>query len=338
MRREILSVCFGNGGYPDRWPRHQRCPVCDQAALSPTFQKYGFTHDQCASCGVIVLNPYPPAEIMAKLYDGEYYTFVRKLFELPRLLDEGQATPFTAPEDALVSVIETACAGRDQGGWLDIGGGLGAFANLVRRRKPNWRVRLNEANRRSAQIAREVFDLEVLAQDLSELKNQNASFDVVSTISVLEHITHPFEFLQGCLDILAPGGRLVTIVPHFTRLNAQISWGSSPNAAPPYHVSLFSERALTTLIGRLPAIRSSSVEQYGRAAFKLIHHVQIGDNWDISIPTEDNPTPKSVLVTPYTPEQRAAISALAKADVELVEYFAKTDGRLFLASLAWKDG
>ncbi len=223
LRGEIEQICMAKGGYPDRWPRHLCCPACGKGPLVEAFSKYGFSHVRCGTCGFICVDPYPTAEIMTKLYAGEYYSRVRELFERPLLEKGGANTPFSAPRDILEAAIRRASNERTTGTWLDVGGGLGAFAHLIRKIRPRWKVKLNEFNSQSIAIARELFDFEVVTGDLSELLRQDERFDVISSVAVLEHIPLPLNFLTGYAALLKPGGWLVTVLPHFSPLNAFVS-------------------------------------------------------------------------------------------------------------------
>lgn len=332
LRKEIQEVCLGAGGYPDQWPRHEVCPACGVGKLVFAFAKYGFQHSRCVACEFVCLDPYPPETIIAKLYSGSYYSQVRSLFEQPLMKAGGASTPFSAPREVLRSVVHATTEGRSTGRWLDVGGGLGAFANLVRQMKPNWEVQLNEMNPQSISIARELFDFKVVSEDPAELFNGGELFDVVSSVAVLEHVTTPLEFLRSYAATVKPGGWLVMVVPHFTRLNSVVSQGSSPNVVPPYHVSLFNEYSLRALLERVEGLEFVSIEQMGAPAFDLIHHLDYGDCWDIKTPSIESPEPRSVQVRPYSAQESDILNALANANSKMGDYFAKRDGRLFLVA------
>ncbi|WP_186418063.1 ATP-binding cassette domain-containing protein [Bosea sp. CS1GBMeth4] len=332
LRGEIEAICFGNGGYPEKWPRHKRCPACTGGPLTPVFEKYGFSHARCADCGFVCVDPFPPDDILKKLYAGAYYTRTRELFELPLLKEGGVGTPFSAPLEVLREIVDRATAGLQRGAWLDVGGGLGAFANLIQEMRPDWKVTLNELNPQSIEIARSLFNFDVVNDDPAKLLAAGERFDVVSSVAVLEHIPEPYEFLTSYARLVRPGGWLVTVVPHFSELNATLSQGSSANVVPPYHVSLFNERALKGLMSRVPDIELVSVEQFGPAAFDLIHHPDTGDYWDITIPSASNPVPRSIMLEPYEHEKAVTLNALQKTAPLLSEFFAKHDGRLYLAA------
>lgn len=332
LRGEIEAVCFGEGGGPDQWPRHERCPACAQGKLSPVFSKYGFTHARCAGCGFVCVDPFPPDLVLRKLYSGAYYTRTRELFELPLLKKGGAGTPFSAPPEVLHGIVTRATAEHKSGTWLDVGGGLGAFANLIQQMRPNWKVTLNELNARSVEIATSLFSLDAVADDPKTLLATGEQFDVVSSVAVLEHIPEPYEFLASYAQLVRPGGWLVTAVPHFSDLNATLSQGASANVVPPFHVSLFNEEGLSRLISRIPGLELSSIEQAGPAAFDLIHHPDTGDYWDITIPSVSDPEPRSILLQPYEHEKAVILNALQTVAPSLSEFFAKHDGRQYLVA------
>lgn len=330
LRAEIESICIEHGGYPEAWPRHAHCPACLGGPLGDAFSKYGFSHVRCGACGFVCVDPYPTDEIMTELYQGAYYSQTRELYEWPLLANGGEGTPYSAPREVLEAIITRTTTGMDRGHWLDVGGGLGAFANLVQQMRPNWVVKLNELNPQSIRIARELFDFEVVPSDPQELLQQNEQFDVVSSVAVLEHIPEPFAFLESYARLVKPGGWLVTAVPHFSNLNAELSHGSSANVVPPYHVSLFNEEAFRRLMSRLPGFELVSIDQAGPAAFELIHYPQTGENWDISIPDDANPEPKSMQITPYSYEMQVQLNVLDDVGHKLANFFAEKDGRLYL--------
>jgi ABC-type polysaccharide/polyol phosphate transport system ATPase subunit/SAM-dependent methyltransferase len=330
LRQEIERICMDEGGYPDRWPRHCRCPACGGGPLMPCFAKYGFSHAQCGACGFVCVDPYPIDAILRKLYSGAYYSAIREYFERPRLECGGDGSPFSAPPEILHDIVLRMTAGKATGVWLDAGGGIGAFADLIQKSRPAWQVKLNEFNPQSVAIARELFSFEVVTSDPATLLRNGERFDVVSSVAVLEHVTLPFDFVKSYAALIKPGGWLVTVVPHFSPLNGSVSRGSSPNALPPYHVSLFNEAAIRALFQRVEGLEIVDVEQTGPPAFELIHHVDFGDHWDAGIPTPDRPEPRSIQLRPYDPRVSQALAVLHDADSKLSEYFAERDGRRYL--------
>jgi SAM-dependent methyltransferase len=336
LGRELKRICVDAGGYPDAWPRHTACPACNASTLVPSFSKMGFSHSRCTSCHFVCVNPYPTETVIKALYEGEYYTKIRLLFEQPLLRKSGAATPFSAPVEDLKTVVAHASKGKPKGSWLDVGGGLGAFAALVRDSLPEWQVGLNELNEASIAVARELFDFDIVTASAGELKASKKRYDVISSVAVAEHIPDPLAFLQSYFDLVRPGGCLVTVIPHFSMLNIFVSKGSSANAAPPYHTSLFNEEAFRRMLARLKGVENSHIEQAGPPAFELIQVADYGDHWDISIPTEDHPVPRSLQIKPYDEEIGQTLAALSAVGAHLNEEFSRLDGKQWLIGYCWK--
>jgi SAM-dependent methyltransferase len=163
-------------------------------------------------------------------------------------------------------------------------------------------------------------------------------FDVISAVSVLEHITEPLDFLKSYAELLVPGGCFVIVVPQFSQLNADVSKGASPNVVPPFHVSLFRESNLRLLLKRIGLFDEIAIEQAGPAAFSLIEHVDFSDYWDVSVPSAQSPEPTSIKLRDYPPNMQSALNALDAAKDQLSDYFATKDGRLYLVAVCRRRG
>jgi SAM-dependent methyltransferase len=235
------------------------------------------------------------------------------------------------PAPELVRWAVDELSSRLKGGeWLDVGGGIGALADLVRRTSPAWNVTLNELNPRSIELAEELFGLKA-APDLAETLQRNGrKFDVISSSWVLEHVPDPHSFVCDYADLLRPGGIMTIMIPQFTRLNATVSRGTSDNVAPPFHLSLFHRSNLAKLLERTGRFDEVEIGEWGPPTFFLLHHVDYEDYWDISVPTAEHPTPTSVKLLEYPQEIAERLNALAKVDPSLREHFRETDGRQYV--------
>jgi 2-polyprenyl-3-methyl-5-hydroxy-6-metoxy-1,4-benzoquinol methylase len=333
LNAEVERLCIVEGGYPDAWPRHDRCAICGGSDFADAFEKQGFTHKRCRSCDFVFLDPYPTDAVLSAIYNGEYYSKTRELFELPRMRTDRSMTPYTAPLDVIEAMI-ARCASAEEGDWLDVGGGIGASMALVRQKRPGWRVSLNEFSTRSIALAEELFQLEATADTADQLLAKGRTFDVISSISVLEHISHPGPFIADYARLLKPGGVLALIVPHFTQLNTFVSKSAAPMVTPPFHVSFFQETHLRRILEADGLFARVDIEQGGPPAFSLIGHFDTADHWDISIPSIEDPVPKSLMLRPYPDIMGHAINALGLAQHLADDYFAQTDGRQYLIAFA----
>lgn len=333
LNDEIRHLCFVEGGYPDRWPKHSSCPCCGGTDFKKAFKKTDIEHKTCSTCDFVFVDPYPDDELIGRLYNGAYYTNSREYTELPQVEKTGHVA-FSAPEDLLRQVVAEATLGRQAGTWLDVGGGLGAFALLIRQMRPRWDVTLHEFNDKSLQIAQEKFGLQISTSSPEVMLAAGQRFDVISSLNVIEHIPHPAAFVESYRKLLNPGGLLVTVTPQFTNLNRHISKANSPVTVPPFHVSLFNKDNIRILMERSAAFSSVDVQEFGEPAFSLLHHVDYSGHWDVTIPTRQKPHAESIMLKPYSLQMQHWLNALDTADKVTRDMFAETDGRLYLAVYA----
>mgnify|MGYP003706585039 CR=1 FL=1 len=79
----------------------------------------------------------------------------------------------------------------------------------------------------------------IRAAMIEDIAKEDIKFDVVCSFQVLEHVVNPKEFIQGCLDVLKPDGRLVFSTPNDSAIAAQNKtdcWD-----LPPHHMGKYTE-------------------------------------------------------------------------------------------------
>ncbi len=237
------------------------CPICaDQGSIL-----YENMHDRiydvpgiwtilrCASCGCLWLSPRPHPTEVPKLY-GEYYTHVGT-----RDNSSGQAQYpriWSRISDYLLigrSAERQAHAARlicppHTGRLLDVGCGNGSY--LAQMRERGWSVFGSEVDPRAAQVAREIFALDV-AVGLFEATEFPANyFDVITLNHVIEHCADPQRTLRRCFDLLKPGGRLSLITPNTKSLGHRMFGSAWYHLDPPRHLVLFSPDLLIRVVER----------------------------------------------------------------------------------------
>jgi 2-polyprenyl-3-methyl-5-hydroxy-6-metoxy-1,4-benzoquinol methylase len=99
---------------------------------------------------------------------------------------------------------------------LDAGCGNGALAGHLLER--GWDVVGIDLGRRGIEIARAAYPaarFEVMPVDDQMVERlDEASFDLVVSTEVVEHLYAPGPFLRGCFAALRPGGRLILSTPY----------------------------------------------------------------------------------------------------------------------------
>ncbi|MDQ3100359.1 MAG: class I SAM-dependent methyltransferase, partial [Bacteroidota bacterium] len=128
---------------------------------------------------------------------------------------------------------------------LDVGCGAGMF--LERAASKGWDVHGTEygASSVTASLSR---GIPVIEGPLDPRNYKTASFDVICSFEVIEHLTHPSQELDVMISLLRPGGLLYITTPNFNCLDRRISKGKWSVVNYPEHLNYFTPSTLNSLI------------------------------------------------------------------------------------------
>lgn len=167
-----------------------------------------FEHRECRSCSLIFVHPAPSAADLERFYSSpRYYELVETERELPDGTRERPEWKSKFYDSFLAEMAAAGCAG---GRLLDVGCGWGLFMERAKAR--GFAVSGIELSPQPAEYVRSRLGLEVSGEGLE--KEPPASFDAVTMMDVLEHVTSPREFAAQALRALKPGGWLAVNVPN----------------------------------------------------------------------------------------------------------------------------
>ncbi len=123
---------------------------------------------------------------------------------------------------------------------LEIGCGKGVFGQLLPQNSTYHGLEFN-------QIAVEKAKLTGLNVEVNSIENHSAKnsgvYDVACHFQVLEHVSNPRPFLEACVKVLKPGGKLIVAVPSEDSFMsvAESIWLNMP----PHHLTRWSDKALS---------------------------------------------------------------------------------------------
>jgi SAM-dependent methyltransferase len=334
LRQEIEDICFKQNNYPSAWPIHESCPCCGSQSIKYSFSKYNMAHWICRSCKFVFLNPYPNLAILERLYNASYYPAVRKYIEIPKAIQGDRNASLSLSSEIYSEIISYVGNRKQEGKWLDVGGGIGGFLNHVRTMYPHFDLSLNEKNTEAHVFAQDFYGLKVYSEPPETLAQQGIRFDIITILSVLEHTSHPLEFIRSYAALLNTNGLLIINIPRLSKLNRWVSKSSSSNIIPPYHLSFFNEKNIISLLSRVRGFNNIDWWQCGHKAFSLFDIMQIGEYFDVETPQCEMISPKCIQVKSYTPLKDKIINKLAKYDRLLEPIITKIDGKLFLNVVA----
>lgn len=194
---------------------------------------------KCIRCGTVRLDPRPSPETMAKHYAP--VTYARAEGEA---IDSGLNTRLQYAADHIAQRIVKA-AGRTSGSFLDVGCGDGRV--MVAMQRQGFDVQGIETDTVAGDLTYGRTGVKPFIGDLLAYDGA-ASFDVISFIHCLEHVSDPRQDLERALGLLKPGGILYIAVPNAGSLESNI-FGSCWYALDlPRHFWGFNPRSLQRLI------------------------------------------------------------------------------------------
>ncbi|MBI5000425.1 MAG: class I SAM-dependent methyltransferase [Euryarchaeota archaeon] len=177
---------------------------------------------KCKKCGLAYTSPRP-TDATLKVYYERCYSDVGSKDPLEEMRSNketmlcggGYTTYDTRYTGWLLGVI-TRLAGR-KGRLLDIGFGEGQFVRFASAN--GWSVSGQEVSEEAVEHIKKAYGLDVKAGDLRELRLPSESFEAVTMINVIEHLSDPIGYLKEAHRILKKGGVLYisTVNAHTSR-------------------------------------------------------------------------------------------------------------------------
>jgi SAM-dependent methyltransferase len=264
------------------------CKICGNGELESVGTKLGklkierFEFLRCGECGfVFVANPWRE---YGKIYSEEYYhgRGADPLVDYVYELDRPDKTARIHEWRSIVDVIRQCLPLATQTRWLDFGCGNGGLVRYVRQSigcgiwgyEHGW-IRDVAAGRGIPFLSDEAFE------------QAAGTFDVVTAIEVIEHVSDPVAELKRIRSLLRPGGLLF-----LTTGNAEpqrrrfLEW---PYVVPEIHVSFFEPRTLAEALKRAgfrPEFRPMPQAFEGIIRFKILKNLGVRNAaaWEKMLP------------------------------------------------------
>lgn len=223
----------GGGATLDR-----RCPSCGSAGARPLSRYRAARLVRCQRCRLVFAGTVPSAAELDEYYAG--YPAARALSELTvRRYDQ---------------LLESLEPWRRTGRLLDVGCGDGDF--LLAAREHGWSVCGSEYGAAPLRRALER-GLDVRPAPLQPRDDDLGSFDVVTSMEVIEHVAEPTEEASRFAALLRPGGCLYLTTPNFNSLSRRAAGPRWRVIEYPEHLNLFTPRTLDGLLSAAGLARIS---------------------------------------------------------------------------------
>ena len=241
------------------------CPACG-AQGDFTFNKHGFSYEECPACQTLFVSPRPPAADFFHYYQGSasarYFatTFYWETAEARR--EKLWRAKAAMVQDMLKK------HGADRHGVFDIGGGYGIFAEEYQR-LTGVAVTVIEPGPELAQICRKK-SLAVVESFLENVRAEQllAGPKVFVSFELFEHLHDPGIFLQRLSSLMQSGDLFLFTTLSGMGVDIQALWNES-NSISLQHLNFFNPKSIRLLIERA-GLRVLTVETPGKLDIDIL--------------------------------------------------------------------
>jgi 2-polyprenyl-3-methyl-5-hydroxy-6-metoxy-1,4-benzoquinol methylase len=173
------------------------CPLCEADSLGVLDSTADLC--ECKRCGYVFNNPRPTLAALIAFYSqpAKYDHW---------LAEEPARDTLWRRRLKLFQPI------AKPGSLLDVGAGIGQFLAIARAYFSE--VCGTEVSESAIHIARQKYNLQLLAGEVQTVEFGNKKFDNITIFHVLEHVPNPKQVIERCASLLVDGGTLAIAVPN----------------------------------------------------------------------------------------------------------------------------
>ena len=213
------------------------CPVCGSIQTNPYGRRKQWPLSKCSNCHSVYRTVFPTGDELQEIYGSNYYDSWNI---------EADTDAFWQMKvrncTSYLMAIERYAAGQEERTLLDVGCAHGFMldAAVTRGYAPSG-LEISPAG----DVARKR-GFNVVTSNLEDDPFPPESFDVVTMIDVIEHLSDPRGAIQSVWKMLKPGGLIFVVTPDIASVAARILRGAWPHYLPE-HLIYYSSSSLKKL-------------------------------------------------------------------------------------------
>lgn len=226
------------------------CPACLSSRTRPAFRGDRIGFRRCTACGSLRDPvPYSPAQ-RAELYGGRDY-FVKDPGAPPSA--NGYPGDYLADRRHIEQKFDRVLGHLERyvepGRLLDVGAGPGFLLAVAERR--GWEAVGIDVNPWAAAHAAAETGVDVRCVELEDAGFAPGSFDAVTLMDVVEHVSDPAAMLEHVAELVRPGGAVAVLTPDAAAPVSRMLGRRWPEVTMPgEHPVVFSRRGLAAALAR----------------------------------------------------------------------------------------
>lgn len=229
---------------------YTNCPVCGSSEISPlltvkdhSVSKEEFIIWQCGHCSLRFTQDVPDETSIGAYYQSSNYIshsnthkgLINQLYQ--------QVRNYTLHQKASLIIDNTV----KQGTILDLGAGIGAFLNTMK--KKGWEVNGIEPDEGARQQAKNLFHLPLSTTEVLYQLPEN-SFDAITLWHVLEHVHQLHLYVEQLKKLLKPKGKIFIAVPNYQSADSSVYKTYWAAYDVPRHLYHFTPKSIAVLMNR----------------------------------------------------------------------------------------
>lgn len=209
------------------------CPVCGGQTFEKLFEKQGEPFVRCTECGLVLINPRPQYDDIAKTYDAGY--------------SQGYVSKQAGKRRRAARMVARIKRMKKTGRWLDVGCSAGFIVEAAR--NAGFDAYGVDIEAWGIRFAKEQLGLDHVYQGaLEEQHFPDGHFDIITAYEIIEHVPNLDRFVGEIKRILAPDGILEIRTPdvgHWRTPRKLETWDA---ILPSEHLYYFDRRTLPRLL------------------------------------------------------------------------------------------
>lgn len=278
------------------------CPSCGHPESSFQRTMAGTEIRMCAECGSAFSALLPKTGELEAIYnelyeeDGMYRHHRTEVSVIRAAMKKGKAPKVGWEQKLFFRHCRPSPTGNRL---LDVGCGTGLFITAAV--KSGWQVRGIDVSEQAIELGRVAHGLDVQAQRIEQLCEEEASFSAITAWEVVEHLAEPRKFFKTVLSLLRPDGLFAGSLPNYARLRYRYGDDLGWLSVPPVHLNywdppsfryVLSKAGFKDVLIRVPRICVDTLRPLGSPDFKrLTRFLKIAFGTDL-------PTTMSFLARP----------------------------------------
>jgi 2-polyprenyl-3-methyl-5-hydroxy-6-metoxy-1,4-benzoquinol methylase len=253
------------------------CPVCESNDANDLQQIYNMRYQRCNTCDLVYLAEIPNYQKLKSIYSDVEEALVKAPGDDLYNTDDFEKRVMMICQPKVEFVLDYTSVANPS--WTDIGCGIGDLVVAANRAGCNAvgydidEREISHGIRHGANVER----CDITALNASDLLGES---DVISLISVLEHIPDCAALLQMLVDMTKVDAEFVIEVPRFNSLSSLVNINFpnlvSRHMLPPNHVMLFTDKSFEYLLNSA-GLKAEATWFYGSDTNELLGNLFLAD-------------------------------------------------------------